>query len=477
MANAAVEAMLGSRRSFVVAAAGCGKTELLGRLVADQRSGRQLVLTHTHAGVAAIKKRLADMRVPHEKFHLDTIAGWCLRYGAAYPAISGYRPGAEADPDWTATYPGAEKVCRTALGRKVVGESYNGVLVDEYQDCSLKQHALVSALAECIPCRGVGDPLQTLFGFRDDPVVPWATIKSDFDVVDGALTEPWRWRREGRNAALGDWLVVARQQLEATGRLVIAEDAPIAWVPHTTTLDAPETWAATCRSVNSPANETVVAILKWPNRCKDLAKRMGGRWPITERFDDPDLLQLGVKLVDAEGPTVVESLVEFVSERMTGMGTALKTAVDAIKAGRGVLRITKNREQADRLSSLANAPTPANALVWLEGVLAHRDDWWLYRRECVFQLREALRHCTSETFAELPDMIAAARTRARHRGRLAHRRTIGTPLLLKGLEFDHAALLWEPDHLSVQGLYVALTRASKSLTIVSRSRTLTPEGT
>jgi DNA helicase-2/ATP-dependent DNA helicase PcrA len=77
----------------------------------------------------------------------------------------------------------------------------------------------------------------------------------------------------------------------------------------------------------------------------------------------------------------------------------------------------------------------------------------------------------------LPDAVAAARTRARHRGRQPHRRTIGTPLLVKGLEFDHAVLLCEPDHLSVEALYVALTRASKSLTIVSRSRTLIPEGT
>ena len=122
-------------------------------------------------------------------------------------------------------------------------------------------------------------------------------------------------------------------------------------------------------------------------------------------------------------------------------------------------------------------PTPANALKWLEGVLAHKDDWWLYRRECVYQLREALHRCAGNTFADLPDMVAEARTRARHRGRLTHRRTIGTPLLVKGLEFDHAVLLWEQDHLSVQGLYVALTRASKSLTIVSRSRTLVPEGT
>ena len=132
MASAAVDAMLGSRRAFVVAAAGCGKTELLGQLVADPRAGRQLILTHTHAGVAAIGRRLATMRVPRDKFYLDTIAGWSLRYGAAYPAISGWRSGAEASPDWTATYAAAEKVCRTALGKRVLCESYDGVLVDEY---------------------------------------------------------------------------------------------------------------------------------------------------------------------------------------------------------------------------------------------------------------------------------------------------------------------------------------------------------
>lgn len=484
MANAAVEAMLGSTRAFAVAAAGCGKTELLGQVVADQRSGRQLVLTHTHAGVAAIKKRLADMRVPQEKFHLDTIAGWCLRYGAAYPTISGYRPDAEADPDWTATYPGAEKVCRTALGKRVVGESYDGVLIDEYQDCTTQMHAVVRAIGDCIPYRGVGDPLQTVFGWRD-PCVSWETIKVDFDVFDNALVEPWRWRREGRNGALGGWLVDARRQLEKTGRLVIANDAPVTWVQHDTGVSPTEAWAAACRSVAAPTTETVVAILQWPGECQDLARRMGGRWPIVERFDDPDLLRLGVRVVDADGPAVVDALVEFVSERMTAMGTALKTAVDAIKAGRGVSRITKNREHADHLSALATNPTPANALAWLEGVLAHKDDWWLYRRECVYQLREALRHCGSDTFTELPDQVAAARTRARHRGRLTHRRTIGTPLLVKGLEFDHAVLLWEPNprpgqaprHPSVQGLYVALTRASKSLTIVSNSRTLVPEGT
>lgn len=315
--------------------------------------------------------------------------------------------------------------------------------------------------------------------------MPWDTIKTDFEVLEDALTEPWRWRREGRNEALGEWLVQARKQLEETGQLVIANDAPVTWLRHDPAVPPPEAWAMACRTVPAPMGESVVAILQWPSECRELAKRLGGRWPIVERSDDADLLRLGARLVDADGPTVVEALVEFVSDRMTAIGPALRTAVDAIRAGRGVSRITKNREHADRLSALATNPTPANALAWLEGVLAQKKDWWLYRRECVYQLREALRHCTQDSFVELPDMVAAARIRARHRGRLPHRRSIGTPLLVKGLEFDHAVLLWEPNprpgqrprHPSMQGLYVALTRASKSLTIVSKSRILIPEGT
>ena len=479
MTTEAVAAMLDSRRAFAVAPAGCGKTELLGRIVADQRSGRQLVLTHTHAGVAAIRSRLTAQRVPQEKFHLETIAGWCLRYCAAYSGISGIRADVEQhEINWkllaAEAYPGTERVCRAALGKRVICESYDGVLVDEYQDCSALQHAVVRAVGECIPYRAVGDPLQTIFEFRDTPCVGWDTISSDFD-MQASLSEPWRWRRPGRNRKLGEWLVEARRQLEMTKRLDIAEDAPVTWISHSNGSDV-AAWAGACTKSRAP-QESVVAILKWATKCKPLAQRLGGRWPMVERFDDPDLLKLGMKLADADGPTVVAEFVEFLAARMTGIGTALRPMVKAIRAGRSTSRFSKDREHAEWLNALSKEPTPVNALSWLEGVLAHRDDRWLYRRECVFQLRAALRECIGSNFATLPDAVAAARTRARHRGRQTNSCTIGTPLLVKGLEFDHAVLLWEPDHLSVEGLYVALTRASKSLTIVSRSRTLIPEET
>jgi DNA helicase-2/ATP-dependent DNA helicase PcrA len=465
-----LERLLEARRGFTVAAAGCGKTQLLTRLASDERSGRQLVLTHTHAGVAALKKRLDDARTPIAKFHLDTIAGWCLRYGAAFPSISGVTPETEAQPDWSQVYVGAEKVIRSQIGRRVIAESYSGALVDEYQDCTQAQHRVVMALADVLPCRGVGDPMQAIFGFRHDPSVGWSDIRASFEPTP-PLLHPWRWERAGCNVALGRWLVEAREQLETTGKLYVAEEAPVNWVAH----GADDERAATCRRVGSP-QESTVAILRRPPQCIELAKRLGGRWPVVERFDNGEVFACAREMAGADGRTAVAALFAFLRPRMTGISTDLKRIADAITDGRSTSLISKNREHLERLHRLAETPSPETALAALEGVLAH-DGWWLYRQECVHQLRAALREIRQGQLDALPDAVAAARTRARHRGRCTHRRTIGTPLLVKGLEFDHAVVLWEPERFGPKGLYVAITRGSKSLTIVSRSRTLVPSGT
>lgn len=464
----ALEAMLGAPRGFTIAAAGCGKTQLLGQLAAHEKSGRQLVLTHTHAGIAALKKRLDDMGVPSDKFHLDTIAGWCLRYGAAYPSISGVASDAEGRPNWPAVYPGALRVVRSALGQQVLVSSYDGVIVDEYQDCSNAQHAVLQAIAEVLPCRGVGDPLQSVFNFRDEPAVSLATIRRDFQVL-APLLHPWRWERSGHNRELGHWLAWARGQLERYGRINVERHAPVQWLPY----DGEDTWAAACRDAGAPS-ESTIAILQWPNQCIQLAQRLGGRWPVVERFDDPDLFACAATLARGDGPAAVVALFEFLAPRMTHMGTELRRVVDAVAESRSTARFTTYLDHLGRLRRLADEPSRGTVLAALDGILGHRG-WWLYRRDCVYQLRAALQECIGVGLDALPDAVTVARTQARHRGRRTHRRTIGTPLLVKGLEFDHAVVLWEPQHMSMEGLYVAITRASKSLTIVSNTRDLVPQ--
>jgi len=60
----------------------------------------------------------------------------------------------------------------------------------------------------------------------------------------------------------------------------------------------------------------------------------------------------------------------------------------------------------------------------------------------------------------------------RHSGRpINHRKLIGTTLLVKGLEYDHAFIL-DADSLDAKDLYVAMTREAKSLTIIGTGRHL-----
>lgn len=464
--------MLAVNRGVVVASAGHGKTELLSRFVAHEEAGRQLVLTHTHAGVAAITDRLRELDVPKTKFRVDTIAGWCLRLALAYPLVSGVDQEPADDSAWDDIYSGALKVCQAALGALIVRSSYAGVVVDEYQDCSAGQHAVVLALDNLLPCRTVGDPLQGVFKFRGDGI-PWSTVESDFGALPPLLETPWRWRKSGANDDIGEWLVSVRDQLNGSNQLVIAEEAPVEWVEHDTGNYA-DAWSKVHRGLTWPPYESGVWITRWPRTCVAIAKRLGGKWPVVERFDPPGLRELAHTLSAASGAAAVKPLVDFLAERMTGIGPDLKTIVDALTAGRSIGRIRNFREHAELLAAVASDPTPKHALAWLEAVLAHRGSkWFLYRRDSVYQLRDALRHIQEGDFAELPASVSAVITRARYRGRRPYPRSIGTPLLVKGLEFDHAVVLWEPDGFDAEGAYVALSRASKSVTVVSPSRTLT----
>ena len=66
----------------VMLSAGTGKTELIARAtgIASEIAGRQLILTHTHAGVHALKTRLTRLGVRPRSYTLSTITGWALKW-------------------------------------------------------------------------------------------------------------------------------------------------------------------------------------------------------------------------------------------------------------------------------------------------------------------------------------------------------------------------------------------------------------
>jgi superfamily I DNA/RNA helicase len=95
----------------------------------------------------------------------------------------------------------------------------------------------------------------------------------------------------------------------------------------------------------------------------------------------------------------------------------------------------------------------------------------VYRRELLFAMMSALHAVAVEGEANLEAAAWNVRNRLRQSGRRLPRCAMGTTLLVKGLEFDHVLVL-DADSYDAKNLYVAMTRATRSLTIVSESETL-----
>lgn len=471
--NSHVEELLRKERGFVIAAAGCGKTHLLSEFVADDRSGMQLILTHTNAGVAALRAKLLKQGVSGSKFSLSTIAGWSARLSLSYPRCSGLVVEDGLDPDWTKACCGAEIVVNSKFGQRILQASYSGVLVDEYQDCTLSQHRLIQAIARSLPCRGVGDPMQSIFGFNE-PCVTESDVRASFD-VGSSLEFPWRWEGPGANKELGAWLLDARSALRGTGSVTITRDAPVRWIQHRRGPDVNASSTKACFSIQ-PGQGSAVALLKESYRVPGLAKNLKGLWSTTEAIEPEgrEVLRCAEALAAGSPCDRLSSLLDFLQKRMTKMKGALKTVRAAAMEGRDSRQIKNHREHLTRFQEFLKAPSPQRALAILDSVTSERE-WYIFRQRSVAMLRTALRHVIEGSLEELPIAVTAERLAARHVGRRTHRRTIGTPLLVKGLEFDHAVVLCEPDGFTLNELYVALTRGARSLTVVSNSPVLQPK--
>ena len=98
----------------------------------------------------------------------------------------------------------------------------------------------------------------------------------------------------------------------------------------------------------------------------------------------------------------------------------------------------------------------------------------LFRRELFREMRRALREYEIGEHENLWQAAWAIRDHTRRNGRPVPKKAIGRTLLIKGLEFDHVVLL-NADDFDKENLYVALTRGSRSLTVLSRQPYLDPK--
>lgn len=442
-------------RAYVIAPAGCGKTELIAAAVAALDS-RQLVLTHTHAGVGALRDRLRTHGVPKARARVETIAGFALRIACAYPVTSGYDVQRPRDAQWAEVYAAAIRVLSTRAGREILAASYDGAFVDEYQDCVTDQHTLVLTLADVLSTRILGDPLQGIFGFKGQQLVDWDDVDAAFERLPD-LAVPWRWRKT--NPDLGDWLLSIRPGL-LSGSRPDFHRGPVEVGVYS---DAAQVLACGRRIKDT----SVVAIRKWPKDAHHIASKLGGNFTSMEEMESKDLLSHARAIGACDGIERALRVIAFSKTCVTQVGKHLKTTEDRLNAGKLPVPTTGagNERAVEALRRVATddaSGAVSDALIAIKDLPGSKT----YRSELLGEMQKTMRLAPSMPDVDWDDVAWEVRDRARRDGRRLERRLVSRTLLIKGLEFDHAVVL-NADELDDRNLYVALTRGSKTLTVLT----------
>ncbi|MCP2131175.1 MULTISPECIES: UvrD-helicase domain-containing protein [Bradyrhizobium] len=463
-----IQKILSCRAGSVVAPAGCGKTECITDVLAAA-AGRYLVLTHTLAGVDALRKRLAEKKVNSQNYDLDTIAGWSLRLSLAFPQRSGLSAFEPKEEEWSKVYAAAQRLIERGAISSILKASYAGVLIDEYQDCTISQHSLVKVVSRYLPTCVFGDYLQSIFGFRHDPAVDW-----DVDVVSAfprieELAEPWRWKRVG-NIELGRWLMAIRDPLK-TGGTIDLSTAPNGYIE----LVKPNSRSkADLRKANVYAglkpklgkDETLIVISDKASEIVRAALASKIKCSSIEPVGCKRLAEFILQLKTETGKARLESIMQFAVDCMTGVGKKpFMDRVDRLSTGwRGAKPLSVAEAAA---LEVINSDGLDPVIRLLEALCKTANV--PFRRELMSSARRSIKLVID---GEQPDLDSAAwqvQNTARHAGRRLASRSVGSTLLVKGLQFDHAVIV-APERLEINDLYVAMTSTHFSWNVSRDSR-------
>jgi hypothetical protein len=445
----------GLGNAAVVAPAGHGKTEVIANVAALGR--RALILTHTHAGVHAIRTRLKRSGIPHRAVAIDTIAGWCMRYTNAFPGVAKPCAGMPAsNAEWTQLYRGAIVALGVSAIKEVLLASYDRILIDEYQDCNRIQHELAVALSNIIPTVVFGDPMQGIFEFAGATLSWENEIHRNFPLA-GTLEIPHRWA--GKNPELGAWIARTRLKLMAGDPIDLA-DGPVNYRQSGDAFDMGAFFDGIDERQGTHAaihcNKTV---------CYRLAQATRGGFQAIEEMG-AGRLQMFAAAWDASSAyherfTAIDSLMDdcFYFKQL-----AHGEAADPHDAAMH----EEMRAVSDGLGGVSSVSI-ARRLFFMA---KERPSWRLFRREIWRDGDRAVAELESGRVSTMVEAVASVRHRVASAGRNMPNRTVSTPLLLKGLEFDHVLVPNAPHFLgeryaNAKLFYVAISRATQTLTISS----------
>ena len=461
------ERIKNSHSSAIIAPAGHGKTEMITEIV-EKTSGKSLLLTHTNAGVDAINKRMAKKGISNEKYKVETIASFCIRWCSAYfnssdinLNLSPYSQDKnEVKQYYDQYYTGAKQLFQNAWAGNILKITYSRIVVDEYQDCTIKHHEIFKMLENYLPLTVLGDPMQGIFGFADS-LVDWNNL--GFPIID-IQTYPWRWKKT--NPDLGRYLTTVRNQLlpNLSGRKCTID---LSYNPNVCVI-SPKSFNMYLLLDELKVFNSVIYVTKWENQQIDMCTRLGGLFQNDEKQECPELFKFAQKFDQYQECKLAISALLFIKECATNVTTDLKSYFERLKNNSSDFsRITKHQDigQLIKKVCLSSSLTDVYNLIYS---FKDNTSFKIYRKELYHEMLRSIRYAQ-----EHDDTVFDSAYHVRKDVHLQRRYTqfkylSSRTLLSKGLEFD-CVIIDMKDKLSAKDFYVAMTRAMKKIYVISSS--------
>ena len=462
-------------KSMLIAPAGFGKTHTIAECLKTINS-KQLILTHTHAGVASIKEKIKKEGIPNSCFEVETISSFAQKYVLAFYTGNDL----PSQDDKKLYHPfiieKANDLFKLKPIRQIITNSYNGLFIDEYQDCTVSQHNLMLLLSELFPTHILGDFLQGIFGFNGEQLVDLNDELAMKGFIDSKyeLDKPQRWLN-GNNAKLGSDLKSIREDLISKKEVDLNKYTSIE-LKLITELDLFNASKDYYKQISKLLDEENVLILhpdstSIHSRLK-IIQTFNNRFTLVESIDAKEFYSLSKEADLLTKENIRLKLIELCHKLFN------KTGVDIWFNNKGFKSKTKteDKEKLKPLEILFNSLEENLSFINLAKLLKSIKELTgvkCYRKELFSTFCKALEDAEIQSISVLESMNNK-RNMTRRIGKKIYGRCIGTTLLTKGLEFDTVAILNAHKFECPKHLYVAMTRASKRLIIFTDKPILSP---
>ena len=456
----------------IIAAAGHGKTEMIIDMV-EYAEGRQLLLTHTHAGVDALQKRLNKRNIPKTKYAISTIAAFCVKWGMAYcntaevdTTLSPYSSKAETKRYYSQFYEGAKRLFQHEWAGKILQATYAGIIVDEYQDCVQSHHEALQAISQFLPVRVLGDPLQGIFSFDGQQLVDWNSL--GYPIVE-VNTSPWRWDKT--NPALGQYLTDVRNVLWPTlsGQHCAVD---IESCHGSICVVDPQRFDVYSMMGEFRQYGSVLYITKWESQQANFCMRHPNLFQLDEKQECDDLFRFARSFSDLSGTGLMLEIIEFAGVCSTKVNTELNSYKGRLS--KGSLDFSRIKKHADfgqlltRIRGYDKHEAILAVLDWFENNSLFK----CYRKELHSEMIRSVKYAKDHGISILEAAGHIRKDPTLQRRYPGFKFLSSRTLLSKGLEFD-CVIIDMSTPLSAKEFYVALTRAMKKIYILSPSNSLT----